>query len=131
MTTQPTTATDRDRAGCGELTVMFDGACPLCRREIAVYQSLAPLQPVRWQDVSAGSSDLTHQQQAQYMARFHVRLPNGDLLSGAAAFVALWRTMPGWRWLARLASLPGATPMLELAYKGFLRIRPAVQRLLR
>ena len=131
MTTKPATAKDPQSADCAALTVMFDGACPLCRREIGVYQSLQALQPVRWQDVSKASSDTTPEQQAQYMARFHVRLPNGELLSGAAAFVALWRTMPGWRWLARLASLPGATPMLELAYKGFLRIRPALQRLMR
>ena len=131
MTTKPRTTTDHSSNSCGELTVMFDGACPLCRREIGVYQSLEPLQPVRWQDVSKRGGDMTPEQQALFMARFHVRLPNGELLSGAAAFVALWRTMPGWRWLARLASLPGATPTLELAYKGFLRIRPAVQRLLK
>ncbi|UFS56724.1 DUF393 domain-containing protein [Comamonadaceae bacterium M7527] len=131
MTTKPTTGTNQQSADRGALTVMFDGACPLCRREIGLYQSLKPLQPVCWQDVSKGGDDITPQQQAQYMARFHVRLPNGELLSGATAFVALWHSMPGWRWLARLASLPGVTPMLELAYKGFLRIRPALQRLMR
>ena len=114
-----------------QLTVMFDGACPLCRREIGVYQSLAPLQPVHWLDVSQATADMTAQQQAQYMARFHVRLPSGELLSGAAAFAALWRSMPGWRWLGRLASLPSVTPVLELLYKGFLRIRPAMQRFAR
>lgn len=41
---------------CDALTVMFDGACPLCRREISVYQSLTPLEPVQWLDVSG---DLT------------------------------------------------------------------------
>ena len=74
---------------------------------------------------------MTPEQQALFMARFHVRLPSGELLSGAAAFAALWRSMPGWRWLGRLASLPGVTPVLELAYKGFLRIRPGMQRFAR
>jgi demethoxyubiquinone hydroxylase (CLK1/Coq7/Cat5 family) len=50
------------------------------------------------------------------------------LLSGAAAFVQLWRLLPGWQWLGRLGSLPGATPVLELAYRGFLHLRPAMQR---
>ncbi len=109
---------------------MFDGACPLCRREVRVYQQLTPLQPVVWTDVSAQDAALLDEQQRlKFMARFHVRLPNGELLSGAAAFVALWLSLPGWRWLGRLASLPGAKPLLERAYSGFLRFRPAIQRL--
>ena len=118
---------------CDGLTVMFDGSCPLCRREVGVYQSLKPLTPVAWQDVSQATQGLTPELQALYMARFHVQKESGELLSGAAAFVALWQVMPGWRWrwLGRLGSLPGMTPVLEVFYKGFLRIRPRIQRLVR
>lgn len=116
-------------AGSEPLTVMFDGACPLCRREIGVYQALSPLEPVAWLDVSATTASLSAQDRARYMARFHVRLRGGQLLSGAAAFVALWQTMPGWRWLGRLGSLPGVTAVLELLYRGFLHLRPGIQRL--
>jgi predicted DCC family thiol-disulfide oxidoreductase YuxK len=110
---------------------MFDGDCPLCRREIGLYQSLAPLQPVAWMDVSKKDAGLNAAEQARYMARFHVRLHDGQVLSGAAAFVALWLAMPGWRWLGRLGRLPGVTPTLELAYRGFLHLRPWLQRLVR
>ena len=116
---------------CDSLTVLFDGACPLCRREIGVYRALESAQPVAWLDVSQASLDLAPQDRMRYLARFHVRQADGSLLSGAAAFVALWRVMPGWRWLARFASLPGVTPALELMYRGFLRIRPGIQRLVR
>ena len=115
--------------GCDTLTVMFDGACPLCRREVGLYQALSPLEPVAWLDVSQATASMAAEDRARYLARFHVRQRDGQLLSGAAAFVALWQAMPGWRWLGRLGTLPGVTPMLELLYRGFLRIRPAIQSL--
>lgn len=115
-------------ASCDALTVMFDGSCPLCRREVALYQSLVPLQTVSWLDVSKGTAGLTQTDQARYMARFHVQLEDGRQISGAAAFVALWLVMPGWHWLGRVGRLPGVTPVLELAYRGFLHLRPYLQR---
>lgn len=114
------------------LTVMYDGACPLCRREVSVYQGLKPLQPLQWLDVSATTTTFEDvKDRSRFMARFHVRRADGELLSGAKAFVALWLQLPGWRWLGRVASLPGATALLELFYVGFLRIRPALQRVVK
>lgn len=117
---------------CASLTVLYDGACPLCRREISVYQGLAPRQPLHWSDVSDARTPLpAGADRAAYLARFHVRRSDGQVLSGAAAFVALWTALPGWRWLGRVGSLPGATPVLEWIYRGFLRLRPALQRVAR
>ncbi len=119
-------------AACGAapaLTVLYDGACPLCRREIALYRDLPALQPVRYLDVHDSASALpAGTTQPQLLARFHVQQPDGQLLDGARGFVALWAALPGWRWLARVARLPGVTPAMELAYRGFLRLRPAMQR---
>ena len=111
------------------LTVLYDGACPLCRREIAVYRGLEADAPVCYADVSDGGVALPPgTTRAQLLARFHVRHADGRLASGAAAFVALWARLPGWRWLAVLARLPGVTWAMEVAYRGFLRWRPAMQR---
>ena len=111
------------------LAVLYDGACPLCRREIGVYQGLSSSCPITWTDVSRPDAPLpAGHTQRELMARFHVRQADGQVLSGAAAFVALWAALPGWRWLARLARLPGVTPLMELGYRGFLRLRPRMQR---
>ncbi len=114
------------------LTVLYDGACPLCRREIGVYRGLDPLQsdtPLCFADVSNAALPLpAGTTREQLMARFHVQRPDGELLSGAQAFLALWAALPGWRWLAFAGRLPGAVWLMERTYRMFLRWRPTLQR---
>ncbi len=115
------------------LTVLYDGACPLCRREINVYRQLKPLQsqaPVCFADISDEAVPLPPGTvRAQLLARFHVQRADGQLISGAQAFLALWSALPGWRWLALAGRLPGAAWLMERMYRLFLRARPALQRL--
>lgn len=116
-----------------QLTVLYDGACPLCPREIGIYRGLRPLRsgsPVGFADVNDGMLPLPPgTTREQLLARFHVRDRDGQLLSGARAFMALWAALPGWRWLALAGRLPGAIWVMELAYRLFLRGRPMLQRL--
>ncbi len=116
------------------LTVLYDGGCPLCRREINHLQGLAAKQQgsgLCFVDVSAREGPWAADEQARLLARFHVQGADGRMLDGAAAFVALWARLPGWRWLARLARWPGVLPALEWAYRGFLHVRPRLQALAR
>jgi predicted DCC family thiol-disulfide oxidoreductase YuxK len=109
--------------------VLYDGACPLCRREIGVYRGLRPNTSVCFADVSDPASQLPiGTTREQLLARFHVRDSDGQLLSGAQAFLALWAALPGWRWLALVSRLPGAAWAMERLYRVFLRWRPALQR---
>ena len=111
------------------LTVLYDGACPLCRREIGLYRGLRPRVPLCFADVSDAASPLPPgTAREQLLARFHVRRRDGRLLSGAPAFLALWAALPGWRWLALAGRLPGAAWAMERSYGLFLRWRPALQR---
>ncbi len=117
------------------LTVLYDGECPLCRREIAHVRNLSQSQPdsgLCFTDISRSDDTTVSSRERQaLLARFHVQRADGSRLSGAEAFVAMWSRLPGWRWLARLAKLPGMLVVFEAAYSIFLRVRPTLQRLAR
>jgi len=117
-----------EATGC--TTVYFDGACPLCSREIAMYRRLEGADGLRWVDITTASTqelggDLTRE---QALARFHVRDEQGHLVSGAAGFVAIWGRLPGLGWLAWLATRPPISWLLEPAYRAFLKFRPFLTR---
>ena len=62
------------------------------------------------------------------LARFHAR-EDGRVVSGAAAFAAMWRAVPVLRPLGLAARSPVVLAGLERLYRGFLRVRPRLQRL--
>ena len=110
-------------------TVYFDGSCPLCRAEIGYYRREDQYGALCFVDISeAGGIPPEGITQERAMKRFHVRASDGRVLSGAAAFVEVWTRLPRWRWAARLAGLPGVTPLLEVGYRLFLPIRPYLSK---
>jgi predicted DCC family thiol-disulfide oxidoreductase YuxK len=107
--------------------VYYDGGCSVCSREIALYDRLSEGQTDRpaFENIAADGAALPEGiSRDDAMARFHVRLGSGEVVSGAAAFIALWRATPRFRLLGRIASIPPAPWLLELAYRGFLKVRP-------
>ncbi len=111
------------------LTVLYDGACPLCRREIALYRGACGDVPLSFADVSNEAVVLPPSlPRDAALARFHVQRADGQIVSGAQAFLALWSVLPRWRWLARIGRIPGVAWLLERAYRSFLVVRPGLQR---
>lgn len=105
-----------------ELTVYFDGACPVCRREIGFY-SRRTGEAVSYCDVATQFTPTTDLSREAALARFHVRLPDDKLLSGAAAFLALWACTPGFRYIARPLSARPVVMGLDVIYALFLKLR--------
>ncbi|MFN3515809.1 MAG: thiol-disulfide oxidoreductase DCC family protein [Novosphingobium sp.] len=111
------------------VTVWFDGACPLCRREIALIRRLDWRGRIAFVDVTKADAACPLDR-AQLLARFHAS-EKGTILSGAAAFAAMWRAVPLLWPLGQFARLPLVLPVLERAYLAFLLVRPRLQALLR
>ena len=110
-----------------KLTVWFDGTCPLCTREIALMRRLDGGGAIEFVDVGAGQPENCPLDRGELLARFHARPQGGPIVSGAAAFAAMWRVIPLLAPLGHLARLPGVLWMLERLYRGFLRVRPRLQ----
>lgn len=112
-----------------KVKVWFDGACPLCLREIALMKRLDRCGRIDFVDVSQGAEAACPIERAQLLARFHAE-EDGRLVSGAAAFAAMWRQIPLLRPLGLLARNAAVLGALEWLYLRFLTVRPFLQRLL-
>ena len=106
--------------------VYFDGACPVCSREVAMYRRQPGADALRWVDVATcANAELGAQlTRTAAMARLHVRRADGSLVSGALAFTTLWRSLPRTAWLGRLLGAGPGLWLLEAGYRAFLALRP-------
>ena len=117
-----------DMSDKGKTEVYFDGACPLCRREISLYRKLDKEGVVSWVDVANSNPTVSGLTKDELLKRFHIKNKEGVMLSGARAFFDLWKELPGWKWLGRLGKYSFVVNMAEILYIGFLRVRPLMQR---
>jgi predicted DCC family thiol-disulfide oxidoreductase YuxK len=112
-----------------QLTVWFDGDCPICAVEIGVLRRLDRRRRIAFIDLCG--ADLGLEDRAVRLARLHARPDGGAEVTGAAAFVAMWRVLPPLRPFAALFAWPPAMWALERAYRLFLIARPRLQALVR
>ena len=110
-----------------QLTVWYDAGCPLCLSEIAFMRRLDRAGAIHFVDAKVDDVSCPIDR-AELLARFHAS-EDGVLVSGAAAFAAMWRTIPLLRPLGLAARRPWVLALLQRLYVRFLRVRPRLQRL--
>ena len=111
------------------LTVYYDGACPVCSREIAVYRRQVGAEQCVWVDASSCPESALGDglSRDRALARFHVRRADGVLVDGMRGFTVLWRALPRFAWAGRIAAIGPIPRWLDAAYSVFLRARPLWQ----
>ena len=120
MTSNAETVT-KQRPGRARPLVLFDGGCPLCRREISHYQRVEGASNIEWIDIST-AGDLQQHFGVDYesaMRRFHVRTAHGEWLTGAYAFAELWSQLRGYRYLTSAVRAARILPAIDWAYRKF------------
>ena len=111
-----------------KLIVWHDGDCPLCRREIALVQRLDKRDAIEFVNIAAARPFDCPLDRNVLLTRFHAQ-DGGRLLSGAAAFAAMWRAIPLLRPLGLAARNTLFLALLERVYAAFLMARPMLQRI--
>lgn len=108
----------------------FDGACHLCSREAEHYRQRDRAGRIEFIDIAAPHFDARAEgvDPVAVNRHIHARLPDGRLVTGVDAFIAFWRVLPGYGWLARFASRPLVKQVLRGGYHAFAQIRPLLPR---
>jgi predicted DCC family thiol-disulfide oxidoreductase YuxK len=107
-----------------EIEVWFDGACPLCSREVAFLRRLDRQGRIRFTDLAAPGFDAasTGVSLADLNDRIHARLADGTIVEGVEVFRRLY-TAVGYGWLVAPTRLPGIRQALDVAYRAFAKNR--------
>jgi predicted DCC family thiol-disulfide oxidoreductase YuxK len=115
----------------GAITVYYDGLCPLCGREVALYRRLVAPGTVVWRDLAGDPRVLRYEPFGMdaALALLHVRDADGALHVGLPAHLVLWERLPALRGLARgLRRCAFARRVFERFYLAFTARRPGLRR---
>lgn len=116
------TTPDQNRdAPAGPVIAYYDGLCPICRSEMHVYAKHGA-HLIVLHDCNGEIPDDIDRDAA--LASIHVRLPNGQIVTGLDAFIAIWERLPGWHILAKLTRPAFIRIPLDRLYRFLAPFRP-------
>jgi predicted DCC family thiol-disulfide oxidoreductase YuxK len=113
------------------LTLLYDGACPICRLEMDRLAQLDGLRRLVFVDVAVPGFDAApYGATLEDMQRLiHAVRPDGTLVVGVEVFRLAYSAV-GWGLLFAPTALPGVSSLAERAYAVFARNRYRVSALL-
>lgn len=111
------------------LTLFYDGDCPLCLREIHMFQRRNTEGRLELVDITTASVEpLPGLTRADMLDCLHARFSDGRLVTGIDATYWSYRAV-GLGWLVRPLQWSWARPLWQWGYRQFCRLRPAIARL--
>ncbi len=110
--------------------VFYDGACPLCSREVKHYQKLVQNKgfknDIDWIDISKSKVELKAEciKYEDAMRLMHIKDGSGVHQVGLDAVLTLWDRLPYYSRVSRfLRRIPGIHPVLVNTYEFFAKHR--------
>lgn len=109
--------------------MLYDGRCPLCRREVRFLRRRRHGDRVAFEDITAAGFDPARHGVAEQdvHAKMHAVLPDGRVAVGMEAFRHIYRAI-GLGWVLAPTGWPLLRPIFDMLYAGFAKVRPRLQR---
>jgi predicted DCC family thiol-disulfide oxidoreductase YuxK len=107
-----------------DLQLFYDGACPLCSREIRFLEKRDRARSISFVDIAAEDFDAGGFGLASVdvTEKIHGKLPNGDTIEGLEVFRRAYSAV-GLGWLLAPTGWPGLARLSDRAYQTFARNR--------
>lgn len=107
-----------------QIKLLYDGACPFCRREVHWLKRRDRVDAIALEDISTPEFDpgrygLT---QKTVDGKIHALLPDGRTITGMEVFRRLYASV-GLGWLLAPTGWPGLQPVFDAGYRQFARHR--------
>ena len=101
-----------------ELTLLYDGGCPLCLREVRFLQGRDRQGRLAFVDIDAADYDPSRHEGIDYrqaMGRIHAISASGDVVTDVAVFRTAYRLI-GLGWLYAPTRWPLVGPLVDALY---------------
>ena len=110
------------------LTMLIDGDCPLCSREVAWLSRRDRQGRLRFVDITADEFDPAEYGKTidELMGSIHAVTPERETVTGVEVFRRAYRAV-GLGWLVAPTAWPVLRPIFDQLYRIFARIRPRLQ----
>ena len=108
-----------------QITVFYDGDCPLCVREVARWKHASFSCDVEWFDIAGQDEELQRRgiDPALALLELHTMTDDGEVFTSIGSYGLLLCQLPGWRWLGKLMLLPVIRPTLKWIYDWLTKMR--------
>ncbi len=99
------------------MKVYFNNSCKICKAEIDIYKK-EKINQINWIDITDNNIAKleTKKDYKQLLRRLHVE-KDGQIFSGAKAFLLVWKNIPKYRVLYSIFSLPIIFQVFSLIYE--------------
>ena len=113
------------------LKLYYDGQCMICSREIKHYKKQKGAENIEFIDICALNFNPESQglDSKKIHKVIHAKKSDGTILTRVDVFIEVWKLLPKFNFLAKIASIPFIKFFLEIGYTLFTILRKILPKI--